>query len=98
MNEPVAAANREEVSSLRLARKSRLEVVWWGAIGLATTGIAAGYVYYTIFSRFQGYDDEGFILISLKSFFQGRPLYDEVYSSFQPGFYVVDWLLFKACG
>lgn len=71
---------------------------FWGAIVLATIGIGAGYVYYTIFSRFQGYDDEGFILISLKAFFQGKPLYDEIYSSFQPGFYVLHWLLFKTCG
>jgi hypothetical protein len=47
-------------------------------------------------SLFQGYDDEGFVLVSLKSFLSGKPLYDEVYSSFQPGFYVFNWLIF-AC-
>ena len=72
--------------------------VCWSVILLAALAIATGYVYYSIFSLFQGHDDEGFILISLKSFFQGKPLYDQVYSSFQPAFYVLYWLLFKIWG
>src|SRR5581483_2185866 len=68
------------------------------AVILAALALATAYVYYTIFSPFQPYDDEGFILISLKSFFQGKPLYDEVYSSFQPAFYVLEWALFATTG
>ena len=83
--------------SARPTGKSRLEMLGWTAIAVATVWISVGYIYYTIFSLFQGYDDEGFILVSLKSFFQGKPLYDEIYSSFQPGFYVLHWLVFKVC-
>ena len=78
--------------------KQRLEIGGWAAAWLIAAVIAVGYVYYSIFSLFQPYDDEGYVLISLRSFFEGKPLYDQVYSSFQPGFYVVHWLLFKCCG
>lgn len=71
---------------------------WWAVIALTTLSISVGYVYYSIFSLFQGHDDEGFILISLKSFFQGKALYDQVYSSFQPAFYLLYWLLFQIWG
>lgn len=92
------AVSEELVLHVKPARGSWQEITFWSAIVLAATVIAVGYVYYSIFSIFQPYDDEGYILISLKSFFQGKPLYDEVYSSFQPGFYVLHWLLFKIWG
>jgi hypothetical protein len=46
--------------------------------------ISTLYAYYLMFSRFSIWDDEGYVLLSLKYFFNGHPLYDEVYSSFQP--------------
>src|SRR5579872_1132922 len=98
MNEPVPVASRDQVLPASPARAPWLEIGFWTAVVLAATLIAVGYVYYSIFSLFQAYDDEGYILISLKSFFQGKALYDEVYSSFQPGFYVLHWLLFKMWG
>ncbi len=64
----------------------------------AAVGLCIAYAFYTIFSRFQLYDDEGFILISLKWFFGGHALYDEVYSCYQPGFYVLNWLIFGLWG
>ena len=65
---------------------------------LATVAIGLAYAYDSIFSIFRQYDDEGFILISLKSFFQGGALYDEVYSCYQPGFYELNWVVFKLWG
>jgi hypothetical protein len=98
MNVTLPEMSLGQVSALRPARKPWLKTSWWTVVVVAATAIAFGYIYYTIFSLFQGYDDEGYVLISLKSFFQGKPLYDEVYSSFQPGFYVLHWLLFKVWG
>ena len=77
---------------------SWLPTAWWAAAIVCAVAVATGYAYYSIFSLFQGYDDEGYILISLKSFFQGKPLYDQVYSSFQPGFYVLHRVLFYFWG
>lgn len=69
-------------------------------ISLFVTGltISAVYAYYTIFAVYAPSDDEGFILISLKSFFQGHALYDKVYSCYQPFFYVFNWFVFALSG
>jgi hypothetical protein len=98
MNQPVTCTGGEQVFSKSRERAQRTHVVWWGTILLVTAGISVAFVYFKIFSLFQGYDDEGFVLVSLKSFLSGKPLYDEVYSSFQPGFYLFNWLLFAGSG
>ncbi len=84
---------RESESKGRLLRAAFSALLWAAAVGLC-----AAYAYFSIFSRFHSYDDEGFILISLKWFFAGHALYDQVYSCYQPGFYVVHWLIFQLCG
>lgn len=98
MNKLLPGPGEARGSQPGLIGRSRSGILWW-TMGLAMAAvIAVGHVYYTILSIFQGYDDEGFILLSLKSFFQGKALYDQVYSSFQPGFYWLDWLLFRIWG
>src|SRR5262249_53650854 len=74
------------------------EVTGWTVLFGLAVFLSALYAYYSIFTRFQAYDDEGFVLISLKEFFRGKALYDEVYSCYQPGFYVFHWLLFGLAG
>jgi hypothetical protein len=91
----VAAAPQVTSASVPGASWNR---VAWGAILVAAAGISAAFVYFKIFSIFQSYDDEGYILLSLKSFAAGKPLYDEVYSSFQPAFYVMYRLFFVLSG
>lgn len=98
MNEILPAATQGQASRPNPPGSRRLRSVWWAVVLGTAAIIAVGHVYYAIFSLFQGYDDEGFILLSLKSFFQGKALYDQVYSSFQPGFYLLHWLLFKLWG
>jgi hypothetical protein len=100
MNEGVAAvaSTSASVPSAASPRAHRFVVGFWISLILAALAVAIAYVYFRIFSRFQPYDDEGFILISLKSFLQGKPLYDEVYSMYQPGFYMLYGLLFKITG
>src|SRR5262245_40424838 len=53
----------------------------------ATTVIVAQTAYFQVFSFFAVYDDEGYLLISLKLFRQGLPLYDTVYSQYGPFYY-----------
>jgi hypothetical protein len=63
---------------------------------LASAFVAAGmilwaawtYVYYSIFSGFMQYDDEGYLLITQKLFFDGQPLYDRVFSQYGPFYYL----------
>lgn len=79
---------------------SRPRIEFSAAVVLCLLGLVISffYAYYTIFSAFRTYDDEGFVLISLKFFFQGGALYDQVYSCYQPFFHVFDQLLFSLWG
>src|SRR6187455_343097 len=46
--------------------------------------IAAVAAYFTAYSSFYSYDDEGYILLSLKQFATGHHLYSDVYSQYGP--------------
>ena len=80
------------------ARRTTLEVGVLSSLFLAALAMCGLYAYYTIFALFSNYDDEGYILISLKFFFEGHALYDEVYSCYQPFFYIFNWLAFGLWG
>src|SRR5436190_4431957 len=54
------------------------------AAGLVGSALVA---YPSMFSRFAPYDDEGFMLISIKSFIASGHLYDQVYGQYGPFFY-----------
>jgi hypothetical protein len=61
-----------------------------------TTLVAGRIAYFQIFSFFAVYDDEGYLLITLKHFRQGLPLYDTVYSQYGPFYYGFFDLVFSA--
>lgn len=54
--------------------------------------------YFTIFSRFAPYDDEGTLLVTLQAFSEGDVLYRDVYSVYGPFFYEVFGGLFALTG
>jgi hypothetical protein len=54
--------------------------------------IALGYAYYLIFSQKLG-DDEGYLMISLRGFLDGHPLYDDVFTQYGPAYYLYEWLV-----
>src|SRR5688572_12189790 len=47
-----------------------------------------------MFSLFQFYDDEGFLMVSVKSFIDGATLYDETPTLYGPFYYLVAKLLY----
>jgi len=62
------------------------------AIVLATLFLGAtGYT--LIMTAFMVYDDEGFVLMTLRQFLGGEILYDEVFSQYGPAPYVYHWFL-----
>ena len=64
------------------------------AIGLAAVALAAfAHSFYSLFSGFPPFDDEGYILIGLIEFSEGRALYDEVFSQYGPFFFVFHWAI-----
>lgn len=79
-------------------RAAVLKNVLVGAAFLGVLFLCGRFAYDSMFSTFATYDDEGFVLISLKYFFKGHALYDQVYSCYQPFFYVFDWLVFRLSG
>ena len=75
--------------------------VWriaWVIIFAGILLLAGGYAYYTTFDRFAGYDDEGYVMISVKEFNAGLPLYERVFSQYGPFLYVYNWLIHRAAG
>lgn len=63
------------------------------AVSLAAAGcltVALGFAgYQQIFSTFAEYDDEGYVMLSLASFLEGNPLYDQTYTQYGPAFFVL---------
>ena len=84
----------ESVSDWRLTASRRLGV---GAVLLAAATACTIYGFTKMFTNAETYDDEGFMLIAVKRFNDGRPLYDQVYTMYGPFSFLVKrgicWLL-----
>lgn len=63
---------------------------WWqtALLVLGLSALAATPAYFSLFSTFAAYDDEGYVMISVKHFLDGQPLYDQVYSQYGPAYYL----------
>ncbi len=79
-------------------RRARLIVAAACAAMFATTTTVLAYLgYLRMFSEFNSYDDEGFMLLSLRSFIEGQPLYEKIVLHYGP-FYFEFFRLFAAAG
>jgi hypothetical protein len=62
-----------------------------GAVAAAVYGLVAiaalGAAYLSLFTQFAVYDDEGALLVSIKAFVHGAPLYRDVWSIYGPFYY-----------
>lgn len=54
--------------------------------------VAAATAYYIIFSLKLA-DDEGYLMISIRGFLEGHPLFDSVFTQYGPFYYFYEWLL-----
>ncbi len=61
-----------------------VKIAGWSALGAVLVAIA----YLLVNTTFMPYDDEGFVLISLRNYLAGHPLYDQVFSQYGPWPYV----------
>ncbi|MDO8539566.1 MAG: hypothetical protein Q7S40_03935 [Opitutaceae bacterium] len=67
---------------------------WWGTLVLAAAAAAlAAAAAFVMFSAFMFYDDEGYVLLSLRNFSEHGRLYRDVYTQYGPFPFVVYWLL-----
>ena len=62
----------------------------WALIFLLT---AVAYAYYTSFSYFAFYDDEGFLMISVQGYLGGHRLYNDVLTYYGPFYYFYEWFI-----
>ena len=69
---------------------------WLSIVGLAC--VLAWIGHRLVFAQFQGYDDEGYLLITVQQFLQGSPLYDDVYTQYGPAYYLWQQLLHGLIG
>lgn len=69
--------------------------VFAGVLLAAALAIAG---YWLLFTVFMLYDDEGYVLISLKNFAEHGALYDKIYSQYGPFFYVAYDTLHRLLG
>ncbi len=76
-----------------VARRVLIGVVF--ALSLAAGG-AVGF--YQVFDHFAGYDDEGYVMVSVQSFLDGKPLYNQVYSQYGPFYYLYKAALHRLSG
>lgn len=83
------AARRRSMVALRRTRSLIQVVVACGAVVAATT-----YAYVQMFTRFSDFDDEGYVMASVKNFLDGMPLYDAVFTQYGPFYYLVRKVLF----
>ncbi len=54
--------------------------------------VASATAYYIIFSLKLA-DDEGYLMISIRGFLEGHPLFDSVFTQYGPFYYFYEWLL-----
>ena len=54
--------------------------------------------YDQVFSVFAPYDDEGYLMLTVREFLNGGVLYNEVYTQYGPAYYLYEWLLHNISG
>jgi hypothetical protein len=78
-----------------MGKISRQQLLTAGVLGgLSLLSVWAGY--YVMFSRFD--EDESYVMISLKYFMRGFPLYDNVYTQYGPAFYFLRAVIYPFVG
>ena len=82
---------------MRLAETRIANVAAWLA-SACLMGAATVCAYFRIFGQFATYDDEGYILQSVRSYLQGGRLFDEVFTQYGPGFFVLESLIHRTLG
>jgi hypothetical protein len=84
---------------MAIAPISRLGRAWIFALGVGVVALlAAPLVFHAFYTSFQEYDDEGYLLMSLRDYARGGILYDEVYSQYGPAYFQLVTPLFRVAG
>jgi hypothetical protein len=74
--------------------KPSLRTTVFSGLAILLLSMAAISVYFKSFTGFSSWDDEGYFMLGLRSFLQGKPLYDDVYFQYGPFYYLVQASLY----
>ena len=69
-----------------------------GLGGALLLSVLAAFAYYQIFSQYAAYDDEGYMMLTVRHFLAGHRLYDEVWTLYGPVYFFYKWLIHGLCG
>jgi hypothetical protein len=78
-----------------LALPSAIQTAVWFTILTVPAAVAA---YYRIFSGFAEWDDEGFLMTTVKQYLSGATLYEQINSGYGPVYYCFNWVVRSATG
>lgn len=80
--------NTETETSSRVS-----STVWTAGLFAVVTIWALLTGYYRMFSVFSGFDDEGYLMMSVKQFLNGDALYVEIWTLYGPAYYLYKWFV-----
>jgi hypothetical protein len=91
---PLRLSPSDENSRAGCAPASAVKSLGWWALILSACAVSG---YLRLFTTFAPYDDEGYVMLTLRRFLQGHAMYDTTYSQYGPAYYVLvapwHWLL-----
>jgi hypothetical protein len=85
----MAEKNRIEPIEKNTKNSSLTTLLLFGAVTLWALPTA----FFQLFSSFPWYDDEGYMMITVKQFVEGKVLYDEIYTQYGAVYYFYKWLI-----
>ncbi len=68
----------------------------WFVVGLLCLTVLTAYP--AVMTTLAPYDDQGYIMMTLRSFLDGRVLYEEVHTQYGPAFYLLSGSLHETFG
>jgi hypothetical protein len=81
-----------------LLQWTRARITLATLLPLGLTAAVLPFAYVAMFTVFQPYDDEGYLLVSLKGHMAGHALYEDVFSQYGPFYYLFNSTLFRVLG
>ena len=86
----MAAQNTETETGAKTSLSSKIKL--FGLLAAVTVwALITGY--YRMFSVFSGWDDEGYLMMTVKQFLAGDILYKEIWTLYGPAFYIYKWTI-----
>jgi hypothetical protein len=80
------------------ARRIAVRRIVLGTVLLSTFIAGVAFAFFTLFSRFPFWDDEGKMLLSVQQMLDGRALYDQASFIYGPSYLLDRWVVFSLLG